>query len=211
MLRNHGWFTLVALSLIGVIGCGKNETPIPSNSLTGTKALTTVSTNATSTQKSSSELAPPAAACSEFLEALRTGNDEKASQMLSTVAREKASALNRSVTPPASDTAKFSIGKIKYINDDGAQVEAIWTDADDDGQPRSDTFVCVLRSEKEGWRVVGIAATIFPNEPPLVLNFEDPEDMLKKQQWVREEIRRRSEKENLQATEAEIPENSVKR
>ena len=36
---------------------------------------------------------------------------------------------------------------------------------------------------------------VFPGEPPVVLNFEDPEDMLRQQQWVREEIRRRMEKE----------------
>ena len=35
---------------------------------------------------------------------------------------------------------------------------------------------------------------VFPGEAPLLLNFEDPEDMFRKEQWVREEIRRRAEK-----------------
>ena len=48
----------------------------------------------------------------EFLEAVRTGNDEKAAKMLSTVARQKTAALNRNVTPPASDTARFAVGKV---------------------------------------------------------------------------------------------------
>jgi hypothetical protein len=210
MLRNHGWFTLVALTLISIIGCGKTEGPTQPGSSSDKNPQSTT-TSDKSKNPDISKLEPPAAACFEFLEAVRTGNDEKASQMLSTVAREKAASLNRSVTPPASDTAKFTLGKVKYINEDGAQVESNWTDADDDGQQRSDTAVWVLRREQQGWRVVGVAAEIFPNEPPLILNFEDPDDMIKQQQWVREEIRRRSEKENLQAKEPDNSENSMRR
>ena len=67
------------------------------------------------------QLDGPAAAVHEFLEALRTGNDERASKMLTAAAREKTASLNRNVTPPASDTARFTIGKVDYVNDDGAQ------------------------------------------------------------------------------------------
>jgi hypothetical protein len=56
-----------------------------------------------------------------------------------------------------------------------------------------------------------MAESIFPGEPPLLLNFEDPEEMIKKIQWAREEIRRRAEKENLQAKEPENSENSMRR
>jgi hypothetical protein len=211
MLRNQGWFTLVALALISFFGCGKSDGPGQTGTPTDKNTQSTVSTAPSTVGKIPSDLEPPAAACFEFLEAVRAGNDEKASQMLSTTAREKASALNRSVTPPASDTARFSVGKVKYINEDGAQVESTWIDTDDDGQPRSDAAVWVLRREQQGWRVVGVAATIFPGEPPLVLNFEDPDDMLKKQQLVRDEIRRRTENENLQAKEPENSGNSMRR
>ena len=141
----------------------------------------------------------PAAAVDEFLEALRTGNDEKASKMLTTAAREKTASLNRNVTPPASDTAKFSVGKVDYVNDDGARVACTWTDLDEDGQPKTDEAIWVLRREQRDWRVAGVAAQVFPGEPPLLLNFEDPDDMFRKQQWVREEIRRRTEAGDLQA------------
>ncbi len=141
----------------------------------------------------------PAAAVQEFLEALRTGNDEKASKMLSTAARQKTAALNRNVTPPASDTARFTIGKVDYVNDDGARVASTWTDLDEEGKPKTDEAVWVLRREDKGWHVAGVAAQVFPGEPPLLLNFEDPQDMARKQQWVREEIRKRSEAGGLQA------------
>jgi len=38
-----------------------------------------------------------------------------------------------------------------------------------------------------------MAMRIFPDLPPLLLNFEDPEDMLAKQQLVAEEITRRAQ------------------
>ena len=59
--------------------------------------------------------------------------------------------------------------------------------------------------------ILFVAATIFAGEPPLVLNFEDPDEVLKKQQWAREEIRRRAEKDNLQAKEPENAENLMRR
>jgi hypothetical protein len=131
--------------------------------------------------------------------------------MLSTLAREKTASLNRNVTPPASDTAKFSVGKVEYLGDDGARVECTWTDLDEDGQQKSDDAIWVLRREEEGWRVAGVAAQVFPGEPPLLLNFEDPEDMFRKQQWVREEIRRRIEAGGLQAQGGEKQEKSIRR
>jgi hypothetical protein len=54
---------------------------------------------------------------------------------------------------------------------------------------------------------------VFPGEPPVVLNFEDPEEMLRQQQWIREEMRRRMEKEDggLQAKRQENPEKASRR
>ncbi len=140
---------------------------------------------------------------------MRTGNDEKATRMLSTLAREKTASLNRNVTPPASDTAKFTVGKVDYVDDVGARVASTWTDLDADGQPKTDEAIWVVRRESDGWRIAGVAAMVFPGEPPLVLSFEDPEDMLRKQQWVREEIRRRMEKGQA-GSQAKGGENSEK-
>lgn len=208
MLRNHGWLPIVTLTVIGMLGCGKSEGPVQQSAGSPDRnAQSAASSNMPGNRAADT----PEAACREFLEAVRTGNDEKAAQMLSEVAREKAAALGRSVTPSASDTARFAIGKVKYVGEDGAQVESTWTDADNDGQAHSDNAVWVLRREQQGWRIVGVAAMIFRGEPPLVLNFEDPDEVLKKQQWAREEIRRRAEKENLQAKEPENAENSMRR
>ena len=209
MLRNHGWFSLVALTLVGMMGCGKSEGPAQQSVVSADRnTQASANGNAPSTQATDT----PEAACREYLESVRTGNDEKAALMLSAVAREKAAAMGCSVTPPASDTARFSVGKVKYVGEDGAQVESVWSDVDgSDNQEHSDKLIWVLRREEHGWRIAGLAATIFPGEPPLLLNFENPDEVMKKQQWAREEIRRRAEKESLQAKESENGDNSMRR
>ncbi len=207
MCRTSGiipWTVLVLL----MVGCGKLGG-------SGQSSATPHKTGAQASDDSHAVVKAdgPAGAVAEFLEAVRSGNDEKAANMLSTVARQKTAALNRNVTPPASDTARFAVGKVDWVGKDGARVECTWTDIDADGQPKTDEAIWVVRREPEGWRIVGVAAMVFPGEPPVVLNFEDPEGMLRQQQWIREEIRRRMEKEEggLQAKRQENPEKAPHR
>lgn len=210
MCKMHGIALSMTLVLI-VAGCSKQPE-------SGQSAATNPQSPATAAQTTESQTPDakadgPAAAVAEFLEAIRTGNDEVASRMLSTVARKKTAALNRSVTPPASDTAKFTVGRVKQITADVAHVACTWTDLDPDRQPKTDEAIWVVRHEACGWRVAGVAAQVFPGEQPVLLNFEDPDDMLRQQQWVREEMRRRMEKEEagLQAQGGENPDKSIRR
>jgi hypothetical protein len=50
----------------------------------------------------------------------------------------------------------------------------------------------VVRLDPEGWRVAGMAVKVFDDMAPLLLNFEDPADMLAKQEHVADELRRRA-------------------
>lgn len=198
----------LALLTLVAVGCGKQDTTALSSDATGK-----METRAKNDSPEAAKADGPAEAVAVFLEAVRTGNDEKASEMLSTVARQKTATLNRNVTPAASDTARFSVGKVDWVGQNGARVACTWTDMDAEGQSRTDEAVWVVRREVEGWRVVGVAAIVFPDAPPVVLNFEDPEDMVRQQKWIREEIRRRMQKElgELQAQGQENRENSLRR
>jgi hypothetical protein len=195
-------FCLAVLAL-GTFGCGTSGQP--SGAAGGADASKDGQVTATATAAADDG---PAASVTIFLEAVRTGNDAKATQMLSATARAKLedSPTKRSVTPPASDTARFEVGKVEYIGKDGARVACTWTDMDENGKPRSDSALWVLRHEAGGWRVAGVAATVFPGEPPLLLNFEDPDDMAKKQEWLRAEVARRTQAEKSQpTTEVKLP------
>jgi hypothetical protein len=104
------------------------------------------------------------------------------------------------VAPPGSDTARFEVGQVQTLGDDGARVAIKWTDLDETGKPHSDEVLWMVRRVDEGWRIAGVAAPVFEGEPPLLLNFEDPADMLAKQKLVREEIKRRADQAAVQAT-----------
>lgn len=135
----------------------------------------------------------PDATVREFLEAVRTGDDAKAELLLTDVAREETHKHDLSVAPPGSDTAKFEVGKIEYIApNEVAHVESIWTDIGDDGKPQSDAIIWMLRRDPTGWRIAGMATKIFQDELPLLLDFENPEDMIRKQRMAEAEMQRRA-------------------
>jgi hypothetical protein len=201
---------LAAILAALALGCGKSD---PAGSSAGPSAVDGGGQPATSTDPASvAKLDGPAKAVFEFLDAVRAGNDAKATQMLTSLARTKAAEMNRTVRPPASDTARFQVGHVEHLGNDGARVACAWTDLDEHGQPQTDEALWMVRREAEGWRIAGVAATVFPGEPPLLLDFEKPEEMVQKQQWVRDEIRRRAEEESaLQAQSGENSEKSVRR
>ncbi len=137
----------------------------------------------------------------EFLEAVRTGDDGKAEQLLTDVAREETKKYELSVAPPGSDSARFEIGKVEYIAaNEVAHVASSWTDVGDDGQPQTDEIIWMLRRDPAGWRVAGMATKIFKDELPLLLDFEDPQDMIRKQRLAEEEMQRRAAAQTAGAT-----------
>ncbi len=137
---------------------------------------------------------PAKAAVKQFLEAMKRGDDQAARAMLTRVARAKCEELGMSVAPPVSPGATYAIGESEVVTDDGevVHVATTWSDTDDDGFTSSEDVLWVVRLDPEGWRVVGMAMLIFSGEPPLLLNFEDPEDMLAKQEQVVLELQRRA-------------------
>ena len=50
-----------------------------------------------------------------------------------------------------------------------------------------------------------MATKLFPNEPPLLLDFEDPEDMMRQQRMAEEEIQRRAKAADVQASKDPKP------
>lgn len=146
----------------------------------------------------------PEAVIGEFLAAVKKGDDKQASALLTNVARQKTTEMEMVVAPPGSDTATFKVleSEVEGVE---AQVGTDWTDLDADGRPRTDRIVWLLHHETEGWRIKGMATRVFPDLPPVMLNFEDPEDMLKKQQAAEAEIARRDSQVETQSSAAQSP------
>jgi hypothetical protein len=138
--------------------------------------------------------APAKQAVVTFLEAIKRGDDEAAGGMLTTTARAKTKELGISVAPPVNDSATYAVRDCELVGDSGdlVHVATTWTDVDPDGFQSTDNVIWVVRLDPEGWRVVGMAMRVFDDLPPLLLNFEDPEDMLAKQAMVAKELERRA-------------------
>lgn len=186
MWRNTGVMLVLTVSLT-LAGCGKPSTPAasgggnggPPDQATGPTAQT------------------PDGAVTLFLDAVCAGNDEGAANMLTDVARRKTAEMDLEVAPPGSDTAQFRIGQVENLSDGAARVACFWSDLDEQGDRTEERILWVLRREDAGWRIAGMAPTIFPDEPPLLLNFEDPEEMIQKLEWVQQEAMRRAQAELL--------------
>jgi hypothetical protein len=158
-----------------------------------------------SIQIGSQQAAPPLAiqaapdrVIAEFLEAVRIGDDKKAADLLTPLARQKTADMQMVVAPPGSDTAQFQVQDVELIGD-GAQVATDWTDLGADGRPHTDRIVWILRKVAQGWRIAGMATRVFADQEPIILNFEDPADMLSRQQLAEEEIARRDRQQPSQA------------
>ena len=200
-----GWIVWSAVLAVGVMGCGGSDETAQKPKSSGGEA------QSGGGGKTGAQQNGPAQAVFEFLEAVRTGNDDKAALMLTKMARRKTAELNMEVAPPGSDTAEFKVGRVEYLAEDGARVASTWSDLDENSQKRTDEILWMVRRDPEGWRIAGVAATVFKGEPPLLLNFEDPEEMIRKQEWVQQEVRRRAQQGNRQAQGPENPPDSIRR
>jgi hypothetical protein len=145
-----------------------------------------------STASTSTEAAR--AAVREFLDAIKRGDDTAARSLLTEIARKKTTEMGLAIAPPVAATASYSIGDCEAVGDTGeiVHVASTWTDTDSDGFTSVDEVIWAVRLDPEGWRVVGMATKVFEDAPPLLLNFEDPEDMLAKQEQLAQEIQRRA-------------------
>lgn len=127
----------------------------------------------------------------QFLEAVRTGDDKQAASLLTPLARSKTEEMEMVVAPPGSETAHYEVLDVQQVGEQ-VHVASHWTELDTDGLKHVDRVVWVLKQVPEGWRISGMTASAFSGAEPILLNFEDPADMLEKQQQAEEELARRS-------------------
>jgi hypothetical protein len=139
----------------------------------------------------------------KFLDAMKRGDETAAREMLTRVARAKTEELGISVAPPVQDSATYTVRESEMVGeaDDLAHVATIWSDVDEAGSTTSENVIWAVRLDPEGWRVVGMAMKVFDDLPPLLLNFEDPQDMIAKQEMVAEELSKRASKAATGAAE----------
>jgi hypothetical protein len=181
------------LTVVGLcpslVGCGQSNSESVAEQ-TGTDKK--VAVQDTDTKQDSADAATTVR---DFLTAIKSGDETISNELLTPLARQKTSELNMAVAPMGSESASFTVGEVELPEEGGgdvAHVMSTWTDIEDDGQERTDEILWVLRREEEGWRIGGMATKIFPDQEALLLDFENPEDMQRKQQLAEAEMERRA-------------------
>jgi hypothetical protein len=195
----HGFSSVILLALLGgTLGCGQNEP------------------ETTSTEPSADTLpavasATPEEAIHELMTAYKTGDDAKASALLTEKSRQETERTSKSVSPPGSPNMQFKVGKVSYVSEakDAAHVDCYISEVGPDGEKFESEVVWFLRKEPKGWRVAGIAMKPFPDLAAVLYNFEDQDDMDRKFELVSAEAERR-EIEQAKATlmQAQQPSNN---
>lgn len=176
------------------VGCGGSAPP---SAPAGDAGKTTTAAAASDSHK-------PDQVVQQFLEAVRVGKDVDAEKWLTKTALAETKKADLYVAPEGTATASFKVGEMELV-EGGAQVFTTWTDVVETGDPKeskvskTDKIVWLLRQEPEGWRIAGMATTIFEGEAPLVLNFEDPADMIHQQKMLEQEVARRAAAANAPA------------
>lgn len=187
MRRPHILIIGLAIFAIGtgtLTGCGGGKAD-------GEKKPATGAEKGGGGEKDAANLSGPAAATHAFLDAARRGDDERAMGLLTPTAQKEIVRCKLNVAPAASDTAKFDVGEVRNVSESIAHVASRWTKVGADGKPESNEMTWILRRVDDEWRVGGMATVVFEGEPPLLLNFEDPEEMVRKKQLLEKEIVRR--------------------
>jgi hypothetical protein len=175
---------MLGVACLSFSGCGKSDDAAPVAAAPANSAATAP--------------AQPEDILDQFLTALKKGDKVKAEGLLTTVAREKTAAegIGISDLSAASSQMAFQIQGVQpLVMPDGkeaAHVSCAFTAKLDDGKTETHNIIWALRKESIGWRVAGMAWTPFAGEPPIFMDFEDPADMLRKQQLLAEEQERRA-------------------
>lgn len=196
-------WSVAALTLLALnLGCQPSEsTPPASDGNATAQSSSTAPGNATGRTR-------PEEAVTAFLQALKMGDDALATSLLTAQAQQEMERANAAIKPPGSPTAEFQVTEVQFLGEakEGAHVLCNWTDTNTDGTRQSYEIVWMLRNENQGWAIAGMATQVFEDQPPLILNFEDPVDAQQKREAVDTEIVRRQSTSTVE--QAQLPASS---
>jgi hypothetical protein len=171
-MRNRFALCLVLVVLAGASGCGS-----------GGPGQATSATSANDT---------PDRPLSLFLKAICSNDQDAMFDMLTVKARDALRERGMSPGMNAGENAAYEVLEFEYVNE-GAHVACNWTEKQEDGTQLTMPVIWIMHKEPTGWRVAGMAMRVFDDLRPVIFNFEDPVDMVHKQELIDQEMARREQ------------------
>ena len=183
MKRTVTIFTLALASCVWM-GCTGSDKPAPPAENNAAPSENAQSANPPAAPRKAVEVAVealPEQVVSTFLAALKAGDEATTAALLTSKAREETAKHEIAVAPQSAPGATYQVspGKVLEDNPNGAHVSSVWTETYTDGSITYE-IVWVLRKQNDGWRIAGMALELIPGQPLQFLNFEDPQDMMRK-------------------------------
>jgi hypothetical protein len=180
------WTLLTVVSALMLAGCGDSATPDRSVQSTTESPAGSPAMAALDGQGAS-----PTETVAQFYQALRTGQDTAIAALLTDKARTETANNGLDIQSQGSSRLEYELGQVEYVDDgmQGAHVKSLWIDFTPDGERIGTEVIWVLRKQPEGWRIAGMATQVLEDQLPLFFNFEDPEDMLRKKEYVEQQYR----------------------
>ena len=167
---------LLLIAFVFITGCSSQEAP--QDSQAGTSSGTTGLASSAGAEGAIK------AVVKDFWEAVRLGDADQAITLLSPSAQKCIRDNEYDFVPPASNTMKYKIGEVEIVDGNQAVVDSIWTDIDGDGNTYDEQMSLALRLVNGRWCIFGMAADMGPNQPPMVMNLESPEEFFGPQQSI---------------------------
>ncbi|MFG0262193.1 MAG: hypothetical protein ACF788_07370 [Novipirellula sp. JB048] len=169
MTRILSTCSLFAFLLLATVGCGAGSDeaePAFSAPPTSEAAAT----------------APPTDVVSQFLDRVRRGGEDSgAGELLTQRAQSELQRIGRSVQPIGSPDARFDVTQAREVpgEENSMLVQSIWSEPGPDGTTNDFEVVWAMQLEEAGWRISGLAMEIDPNQPPIIIDFENGDEMAK--------------------------------
>lgn len=184
------WTSMIVVSAMIAAGCGDSSGPDRSAQSTD-NARDAIATAGPNAGQTAAPTGSPAETVARFYDALRSGEDRAIAALLTDKARLETANNGLDIQSQGSAKLEYQLGEVDYVNEsmDGAHVKSLWIDYAPDGEKIATEVIWVLRKQAEGWRIAGMATQVVEGQLPLLFNFEDPEDMLRKKEYVESQYR----------------------
>ena len=165
---------LLLVGLLGCIGCGDNDST--AGKTTPMEPLVHPALRET-TRKTPDAVK---AAVELFFAAMLDGDQERIRMLLTPAARTACREKGLPFAPSASRRTMFKVTRQVDQEGTGAYVTTHWSETGADGRMvATGEIIWVVRLTEEGWRIAGAAAALYEGQEPTILNFEDPDAMLR--------------------------------
>lgn len=124
----------------------------------------------------------PTDVVSQFLDEVRRGGEDSLAQSLLTkTAQSELKRIGQTVQPIGSPDASFQVTRSELVPDEpgSALVHSLWIEPNPGGSQMENQVVWAVEQEGRYWRISGLVIATGENQMPMVLDFENGDQMAK--------------------------------